>query len=133
MFHYTDTTVFNVDAQMIVNTVNCVGVMGNGLALECRLRYREMFTDYVDRCRSGEVRIGEPYFYWYTAAFGILNFPCKDHWKFPSRVDWIRRGLAGFLALLPKYPVSSVRVRPGTAGLARDSAHRRRDAGRLAV
>ena len=64
MLNYTDTTVFNVQAQVIVNTVNCLGVMGNGLAQECRLRYPEMFADYVERSRLGEVRIGQPYLYW---------------------------------------------------------------------
>ncbi|MHB9023223.1 MAG: macro domain-containing protein [Armatimonadota bacterium] len=112
MLHYSDTTVFNVNAQVIVNTVNCVGVMGNGLALECRLRYPEMFTDYVVRCRRGEVQIGKPYLYWYAETFGILNFPCKDHWKFPSRVEWIRRGLSGFLDLLPQYPITSIAFPP---------------------
>jgi O-acetyl-ADP-ribose deacetylase (regulator of RNase III) len=52
MLKYTDTTVFNVGAQTIVNTVNCVGVMGAGLALECQLRFPEMFQDYVERCKS---------------------------------------------------------------------------------
>lgn len=99
MMHHCTTTVFNVGAEVIVNTVNCVGVMGNGLALECRLRYPEMFADYVERCRRGEVRIGSPYLYWYTPKFGILNFPCKQHWKYPSRLAWIAQGLMGVRAL----------------------------------
>lgn len=103
MMHHCTTTVFNAGAQVIVNTVNCVGVMGNGLALECRLRYPEMFADYVARCRRGEVRIGAPYLYWYTPQFGILNFPCKQHWKYPSRLAWIAQGLAG-VRVLPDLP-----------------------------
>ena len=112
MLHYTDTTVFNVNAQVIVNTVNCVGVMGNGLALECRLRYPEMFADYAARCRRGDMRIGEPYLYWYSDTFGILNFPCKDHWQFPSRVEWVRQGLAGFLALPRREQLTSIAFPP---------------------
>jgi len=108
MLCYTDTTVFNVNAQVIVNTVNCVGVMGNGLALECRLRYPEMFADYVERCRQGKMRIGAPYLYWYSDDFGILNFPCKEHWQFPSRVAWIRQGLEGFRRLAPSEPLTSI-------------------------
>lgn len=112
MLHYTDTTVFNVNAQVIVNTINCVGVMGNGLALECRLRYPEMYAEYVARSRRGEVRIGLPYLYWYDESFGILNFPCKDHWQFPSKVAWIRQGLEGFRALLAQNRLSSIAFPP---------------------
>ena len=112
MLHYTDTTVFNVHAQVIVNTVNCVGVMGNGLALECKLRYPEMYAEYVTRCRRGEMRIGQPYLYWYSEAFGILNFPCKDHWKFPSKVEWIRRGLKACQMLLTQQPLLSIAFPP---------------------
>ena len=69
MLKYTDTTVFNVGAQTIVNTINCVGVMGAGLALECQLRFPEMFQDYVERCKSTSVKIGKPYLY------RIYSFP----------------------------------------------------------
>lgn len=112
MLLYTDSTVFNVNAQVIVNTVNCVGVMGNGLALECRLRYPEMFVDYVARCRLGVMRIGEPYLYRYAPEFGILNFPCKEHWKFPSKVTWIRQGLAGFRAMPVSENITSIAFPP---------------------
>lgn len=108
MLHYTDTTVFNVGAQVIVNTVNCVGVMGNGLALECRLRYPAMFADYVVRCRQGEVQIGKPYLYWETPTLGILNFPVKVHWKYPARLAWVRQSLQGVRRLLEETPVASV-------------------------
>ncbi len=112
MLHITETTVFNVHAQVIVNTVNCVGVMGNGLALECKLRYPEMYSEYVERCRRGEMRIGKPYLYWYSEAFGILNFPCKNHWQFPAQVEWIRQGLEGFRALLPRHQLTSIAFPP---------------------
>lgn len=49
---YSDDSIFNQNVQTIVNTVNCVGVMGAGIALECRLRYPEMFEDYVNRCQK---------------------------------------------------------------------------------
>lgn len=112
MLHYTEASVFDVHAQVIVNTVNCVGVMGNGLALECRLRYPAMYAEYVARCRQGEMRIGQPYLYWYSERFGILNFPCKEHWKFPSQLAWIRRGLEGFRALLPQHRITSIAFPP---------------------
>lgn len=56
-------TVFNANADAIVNTVNCMGVMGAGIALEFKLRYPEMYEDYVVRCKNNRVKIGEPYLY----------------------------------------------------------------------
>jgi O-acetyl-ADP-ribose deacetylase (regulator of RNase III) len=96
MLHYTNTTVFNVGAQTIVNTVNCVGVMGAGLALECQLRFPEMFQDYVQRCKSKSVKIGKPYLYRSYGTPWIMNFPTKNHWKYPSKIEWIEQGLDYF-------------------------------------
>jgi O-acetyl-ADP-ribose deacetylase (regulator of RNase III) len=108
MLYYSNKTVFNVGSQVIVNTVNCVGVMGNGLALECRLRYPAMFEDYVTRCKMGRVRVGKPYLYWETPTFGILNFPVKIHWKYPARLSWVEQSLQGFRRLYETTPISSV-------------------------
>ena len=58
MLKYSETTVFNVDAQTMVNTVNCRGVMGAGLALEFKVRFPEMYADYVRRCEHGEMQTG---------------------------------------------------------------------------
>ncbi len=54
---------FESKAQTIVNTVNCVGVMGKGVALEFKKRFPEMFDDYEQRCKGGEVKLGRPYLY----------------------------------------------------------------------
>ena len=73
--------------------------MGKGLALQFRLRYPDMFADYVARCRAGRVRVGQPYLYrdgpeqpW------ILNFPTKDDWRQRSRLEYLRKGLEYFSA-----------------------------------
>lgn len=97
MIEYTDTTVFNVGAQTIVNTVNCVGVMGAGIALEFRLRFPEMYLDYVHRCERNEVKVGRPYLYTDYGRPWILNFPTKIHWKYPSKLEWIEQGLDYFV------------------------------------
>jgi O-acetyl-ADP-ribose deacetylase (regulator of RNase III) len=96
MLRSTDTTVFNVDAQTIVNTVNCVGVMGAGLALEFQLRFPEMEKDYVERCKAKKVEVGRPYLYKEYGDPWILNFPTKNHWKYPSKIEWIEQGLKYF-------------------------------------
>jgi O-acetyl-ADP-ribose deacetylase (regulator of RNase III) len=112
MIHYTDTTVFNIAAGAIVNTVNCVGVMGNGLALECRLRYPEMFEDYVGRCRRGGMEIGKPYVFRYPGGPAIINLAMKIHWKYPSRLEWVRQGLAGLVALLDREGIATLAIPP---------------------
>ena len=98
MIEYTDTTVFNVNAQTMVNTINCMGVMGAGLALEFRLRFPEMYEDYLIRCERGEVKIGRPYLYRDYDIPWIMNFPTKYHWKRPSKIEWIEQGLRYFVS-----------------------------------
>ncbi len=108
MIQYTDTTVFNVDAQTLVNTVNCVGVMGAGLALEFQLRFPEMEKDYVERCKAKKVEVGRPYLYKDYANPWILNFPTKNHWKYPSKIEWIEQGLRYFSANYKKGGITSI-------------------------
>jgi len=112
MIHYSDTTVFNMAADAIVNTVNCIGVMGNGLALECRLRYPEMFEDYAGRCRRWEVAIGKPYIFRYPGGPAIINLAVKMHWKYPARLEWVRRGLEGLVTLLDREGITAIAIPP---------------------
>jgi O-acetyl-ADP-ribose deacetylase (regulator of RNase III)/uncharacterized protein YwgA len=79
-------------AQTLVNTVNCVGVMGKGIALDFKRRYPEMFSDYVARCERHEVRLGQPYRYKANDHW-IVNFPTKNHWRAVSRLSDIVGGL----------------------------------------
>src|SRR5713101_6553289 len=84
---------FQSRAQTIVNTVNTVGVMGKGVALEFKKRFPEMYADYLRRCEKGEVRLGEPYLYPRLITPWILNFPTKEHWRSVSRLSDIVAGL----------------------------------------
>ena len=77
---------FKSKAQTIVNTVNCVGVMGKGIALGFRKRFPEMFDDYTRRCQHREVQLGKPYLYKQEGLPWVLNFPTKDHWRSMSRL-----------------------------------------------
>ena len=80
-------------AQTLVNTVNCVGIMGKGLALEFKRRFPGMYKDYRRRCKNGEMRLGEPYLFRQLEIPWILNFPTKGHWRPTSRLDDILDGL----------------------------------------
>lgn len=84
--------IFDSSAQVLVNPINCVGVMGAGLALQFKNKYPEMFSSYLNRCKSGLVRIGVPYL-WEDDNVQIINFPTKRHWKSNSSLYEIEEGL----------------------------------------
>lgn len=84
---------FQSKAQTLVNAVNCVGVMGKGIALEFKRRFPEMYEDYAARCAAKRVRLGEPYLFRRATPPWILNFPTKDHWRSVSRLSDILVGL----------------------------------------
>ena len=84
---------FGSDAQTLVNPVNCVGVMGKGVALGFKRRFPDMFKDYANRCSRGSVRLGEPYLWKPLVPPFVLNFPTKDHWRSRSKLQDIIDGL----------------------------------------
>lgn len=112
--------IFESKCLTIVNTVNCVGVMGKGIALEFKKRYPEMFSDYLRRCKSGEVKTGMPYVFNNSDGIKILNFPTKDHWRSPSRLSYVIEGLDWFVDNYKKYGITSIAFPPlgcGNGGL----------------
>ena len=95
MIIYHRTSMLDSAAQTVVNTVNCVGVMGKGLAAEFKARYPDMFTAYKRICDSKLLEPGKLWL-WKADDQWVLNFPTKKHWRSPSRIDWIETGLAKF-------------------------------------
>ncbi len=87
---------FLEDAQALVNPVNCVGVMGAGLALAFKKKYPRNFQDYKRICDRGELRPGQILSYQENGVT-IYNFPTKDHWKDPSKLEYITEGLASLI------------------------------------
>ena len=107
-------------AQTLVNTVNCVGVMGKGVALEFRKRFPDMYRDYLARCAGGQVRLGRPYLYRNLLTPWILNFPTKDHWRSVSRVSDIEEGLSYLVQHYREWGITSLALPPlgcGQGGL----------------
>jgi len=84
--------IFTSRCQTIVNTVNCVGVMGAGIAYEFRLRYPHMYLRYQDLCRDKLLNIGNLWLY-KTDERWVLNFPTKFHWKYESKTEYLELGL----------------------------------------
>lgn len=99
-------------AQTVVNTVNCVGVMGKGIALEFKKRFPEMYKDYERRCKANQVRLGEPYLYKYLIGPWILNFPTKGHWRTVSRLSDIEEGLQYIESRYKQWEIQSLAVPP---------------------
>ncbi len=99
--------IFTSECQTLVNTVNCVGVMGAGIALECRLRYPDMYAKYIQLCTLKKINIGTLWIH-KTPARWILNFPTKRHWKYPSKVEFLHAGLEKFLNTYEEKGIESI-------------------------
>jgi O-acetyl-ADP-ribose deacetylase (regulator of RNase III) len=111
---------FASKAQTLVNTVNTVGIMGKGLALEFKKRYPAMYNDYLQRCTKHEVRLGRPYLFKQLVGPWILNFPTKDHWRSLSKLDDIIEGLEYLRDHYREWGIISLAVPPlgsGNGGL----------------
>lgn len=99
--------IFNTKAMAIVNTVNCVGAMGKGIALEYKLRYPEMFKEYQKICFENKLRPGQILPYRKTNPW-ILNFAIKDDWKDPSKEEWIEETLSKFRNSYKQLGITSI-------------------------
>lgn len=85
-------SIFDSTCQTLVNTVNCVGIMGKGIALEYKMRFPSMYEQYHSICEKKLLRPGTLMLYKESIPW-ILNFPTKDHWKNPSKLEYIHSGL----------------------------------------
>ena len=120
MFKALIGDLFESRAQTLVNTVNCVGVMGKGVAEQFKRRFPAMFEDYKSRTDRKAVRLGEPYLYRDSSGVQIVNFPTKDHWRSPSRLSDIERGLDYLAAHVAEWGITSLALPPlgcGNGGL----------------
>ena len=107
MLKYVEGDLFYSPAQVLVNTVNTVGVMGKGIALEFKKRYPEMFLHYKEECDKHKLVIGK-LMLWYEPDHWILQFPTKEHWRNPSKMEYIEKGLMTFVRKYADYNISSV-------------------------
>lgn len=99
--------IFNTSAMAVVNTVNCVGAMGKGIALDFKLRYPEMFKEYQHICSQHLLKPGQILPYRKTSPI-ILNFAIKDDWKDPSRIEWVEETLIKFVTNYQQMGITSV-------------------------
>lgn len=111
------------DVDAIVNTVNCVGVMGKGVALQFKKAYPENFKIYKKLCDKGLIKIGEMFVFNTGRVVGpkfIINFPTKIHWKSPSKIEYISDGLDSLISTIKELRIQSIALPPlgcGNGGL----------------
>lgn len=119
MIIYKTGNIFNSNAQVITNAINCVGVMGKGIALQFKNKFPEMFLDYKKKCENKEVKLGVPYL-WNNGQVQILNFPTKGHWRDNSSLGDIELGLRYLAENFEKLEINSIALPPlgcGNGGL----------------
>lgn len=114
LFHINEN-IFTSNCDYLVNPVNCVGVMGKGLALQFKEKFPYMFIDYKDKCIRKEVKPGVPYIY-----KNIINFPTKDDWRNLSQMSWIIKGLNWIKDNLHNVSIAIPPVGCGLGGLNQD-------------
>lgn len=111
------------DVDAIVNTVNCVGIMGKGIALQFKNKWPSNYRAYETACKSNKVRIGQMFVFdsgGLVKPNYIINFPTKDHWRGKSRIEYIRDGLTDLILNIKKLGIRSIAMPPlgcGNGGL----------------
>ena len=120
MIEFKTGNILTEDAEAIVNTVNCVGVMGRGIALQFKKAFPENFTAYADACKRGEVQPGRMFVFDTGALTNpryVINFPTKRHWRGKSRIEDIETGLKALAEEIRAREIRSIAVPPLGSGL----------------
>jgi len=120
VFSLTKGNILRSHAEALVNTVNCVGVMGKGIALQFKKAFPDNYKAYEKACKSNEVIIGKMFVYetgeMYNPKY-IINFPTKNHWKGKSKYEYIESGLNDLKKVIKRRNISSVAIPPLGSGL----------------
>jgi O-acetyl-ADP-ribose deacetylase (regulator of RNase III) len=120
MFEYKTGDILREDADALVNTVNCVGVMGRGIALQFKKAFPSNFKAYAAACKAGEVQPGRMFVYetgTLTNPRYVINFPTKRHWRGKSRIEDIESGLRDLVEVIEAAGIRSIAVPPLGSGL----------------
>jgi O-acetyl-ADP-ribose deacetylase (regulator of RNase III) len=104
---YVRGNIFDSSMMTIVNTVNTVGFMGAGIALEYMRRYPDMFEDYKKECFNGNFKVGDLGI-WKNTSPWILNFPTKIHYQDPSKISYLAMGLNKFSTIYEQEGITSI-------------------------
>lgn len=129
MIVYKHGNLLDSSAEVIVNPVNCVGVMGKGLALAFKEKFGEQLVGpYKKACALGTLRPGTPQSpIQLPTGQKCINFPTKSHWRDPSRIEWIEEGLIKLRFIIESEKILSIgipRLGCGLGGLDWDQVHK---------
>ena len=120
MIEYKNGDILREDVGAIVNTVNCVGIMGRGLALQFKNKFPQNFKEYQLACTNKEVQLGKMFVHQTGQLINpkyIINFPTKGHWKQNSKIEDISNGLDDLITIIEKYSIKSIAIPPLGSGL----------------
>lgn len=120
MVRYVEGNILKSKAEALINTVNCVGVMGRGIALQFKKAFPDNFKAYAAACKRDEVQIGRMFVHETAQLTGpryIINFPTKVHWRGKSRLEYIESGLEALIAEIRRLGIRSIAVPPLGSGL----------------
>ncbi|AMO70065.1 appr-1-p processing domain-containing protein [gamma proteobacterium BDW918] len=120
MIKFTSGDILRADAEAIVNTVNCVGVMGRGIALQFKKAWPDNFKDYAAACKQNEVKPGSMFIV-ETGQLAnpkyIINFPTKRHWRGASKIEDVELGLNALSRDIKELGIKSIAIPPLGSGL----------------
>jgi O-acetyl-ADP-ribose deacetylase (regulator of RNase III) len=120
MIEYTTGDILTADAEALVNSVNCVGIMGRGIALQFKLAYPQNFKAYKNACNRAEVQPGRMFVFetgFLSNPKYIINFPTKRHWRGKSRMQDIEVGLEALIQEITCRGIQSIALPPLGSGL----------------
>lgn len=120
MIEYKQGDLLASNVEAIVNTVNCVGVMGRGIALQFKKQYPDNFKYYEAACKGNELAPGKMLVYETNTLINprlIINFPTKCHWREASKIEYIEAGLFSLLNVIQAYNIKTIAVPPLGCGL----------------
>ena len=120
MIEYKNGDILREDVEAIVNTVNCVGIMGRGLALQFKNKFPQNLKEYQLACTNKEVQLGKMFVHQTGQLINpkyIINFPTKGHWKQNSKIEDISNGLDDLITIIEKYSIKSIAIPPLGSGL----------------
>ncbi len=119
MIEFVTGNIFDSNADCLVNTVNCEGFMGKGIAYQFKLRFPENNNDYVKACKTGKLKVGTIHYY-NEGGVWIVNFPTKDKWREKSKIEYVERGLERLVDFIEEYKPKVIAIPPlgcGNGGL----------------
>lgn len=119
MLTYITGDLLKSNAKALVNTVNCEGYMGKGIAYQFKLQFPENNISYINACKSGKLQIGTLHYYKEKEKI-IINFPTKNKWREKSHISYIEKGLEQLILLITELKISSIAIPPlgsGNGGL----------------